>query len=132
MARMNDRPITGLMLGTIRCRNSCHRLAPSISAASSVSDGIDWMAPRNSTKFRPRYRHTDTPASEKFTKARSPSQSGVSWTPGTASRLSSTPPGFNTYRKMNEIATPLIRYGKKMIPLNRFLNRILKLSIVAR
>ncbi len=33
---------------------------------------------------------------------------------------------------MNEIATPLIRYGKKMMPLNRLRNRTLKLSIVAR
>ena len=34
MARMNDSPTTGRMPGRMMYRNWCHRLAPSISAAS--------------------------------------------------------------------------------------------------
>ena len=61
---MNVNPMMGRMLGTMMDRNCCQRLAPSISLASRISDGMDWMAPRKSTKLRPRYRHTETPASE--------------------------------------------------------------------
>ena len=33
---------------------------------------------------------------------------------------SSVPPGWKKYRKIKPIATPLIRYGKNRMPLNRF------------
>jgi hypothetical protein len=52
--------------------------------------------------------------------------------PSALSVVSSDPPGWKKYRKIMAMATPLIRYGKKMIPLNRLLNRTLKLRTVAR
>ena len=96
--------------------------------------GIDWIAPRNSTKFRPMYRQTDVPASEKLTMSGLPSHCGIESceTPNRPITESSVPPGWKKNRKMNEIATPLIRYGKKRIPLKMFLNRVLKLSSVAK
>ena len=46
--------------------------------------------------------------------------------------VSSVPPGLKKYRKIKPIATPLIRYGKNRMPLNRFRNRVLKDRIVAK
>lgn len=51
--RITLRLRTGRIPGAMMYRNWCQRLAPSSSAASYSSPGIDWIAPRKSTKFRP-------------------------------------------------------------------------------
>ena len=42
------------------------------------------------------------------------------------------PPGAKKKLKMKAISTPLIRYGKKMMPFQRFFSLTLKLRIVAK
>ena len=54
-------------------RTAATSVAPSSSAASYSSRGIDWIAPRNSTKLSPVYRHTEVPASDQLTTSGSPS-----------------------------------------------------------
>src|SRR5690606_13583985 len=52
-ARITDSPMICRIPGAMMKRNFCHAFAPSRSAASYSSFGIDWIAPRKSTKFRP-------------------------------------------------------------------------------
>src|SRR5665648_537432 len=109
IARIKERPRIGRMPGKMMKRNCCHLLAPSIAAASYSWLGIDWMAPRKSTKFRPMYRHTDAPAREKFATDRSPSQRTPGSIPKKARAASRVPPGLKKYRNVKAIATPLMR-----------------------
>ncbi|CAM5335758.1 hypothetical protein STENM36S_03691 [Streptomyces tendae] len=76
------------------CRNCFQRPAPSSWAASYSSPGIDWIAPRNSTKFRPVKRHTDTPAMEALADSGVPSQAWSVPTPNQDRTESSVPPSW--------------------------------------
>lgn len=103
------RLITGLMLGAMMCRNCFHFPAPSSSAASYSSPGMDWIAPRKRTKFSPVNRQTETPARETLAEVGSPSQGWSVVTPSQSRTESRVPPSWKKYRKTKPMATPLIR-----------------------